>query len=583
MKQNLKEQLDRIKRLMPKLITEDVPTDVAPTTNTAATISNNNPWIKQAEELFAKRIGMESIDIYFEQALTKLGLISRQVGEEEPKILYDSVTKKITKVNWDRLTPIDVENLMRLEPVRNAFEQEFIENNRINLNVLMTDETGKQIIKSANLKFYTLIENYIKERPNIINSNNVKNFLLSSQEIAKEIFTTGWWTDLVNNINKTIGTKQLFRIFHKNLADSEAVKLREYGQKLIEEYSAYLRNDGGMRPIDTAEYEEKIYNYLLKLNTYTNDISKRIWNEFIEKMPKEAQEQFFGKVLPNGTKQNPVFTIQRLKQMVEYFEKLEPQFATEWTGWFQGFGRLCGDLFSLSIRRKGDFVKRLLNMGLAFETRLTRELVGNLEVKGGNVMKTFIKEMSYRCLALYVGYPAVMSAWEVFKLQYAQSTGHSPYLKLGFGQYYIFMTTFYPDNKDDAKDWLNIGQKGAAWDIWVKVFQRNYKQKFKDQHWYNLFWHSPIQEHISAFVNNPKTSEKNDDAILDEAQQAMNAALLKYQEDVRKMLYNDPKYKDIQNKDSVYNAAVQTFKDSLNQGKKDTIQGLKAEDIEIKN
>jgi len=590
MKHKLNEQLNRIKRLMPKILVEDVPATAisnAPVEPMPSNFTNNSGIATDMLEKLGKRIGMEEIDVYFEKALKKLNLISRESVETEAKILYDSVTKKITKINWDKLKPVDIENLMKLEPIRNAFEKEFIATNRINIEKFMKDEVAKEVVKRTNLRFYNLIETFVKETPNVINSSNVRNFIIDAGDLAKEIFTTEWFSGISRWYSINIGTTRVFQIFRKNLSNPEAVKMREYGQKLFEEYNAYLHNDGGLRPINTAEYEQKVYEYLLKLNTFTKDTSKRIWNELRANMPVEVQKQFFGQSV-NGTSLPPVYSLERLKQMITHFEKLDPKFATEWTGYFRGLYRMLGDLKLWGpniMKRKLDFCRRLINMGLAAEPRLAREFLDNIEVQGGRFGKTLKKELAYRALCMYFVYPAIMSAWEVYKLQHAQDTGHSPYFKLGMGQFYLFQLNFYPDDAKDAELWLKQGKTGAAKEIWLELFKKNYVKFFKQQSFYNIFWHSPIYEHISKYANDPKTSEKNEDAALNDADRIYNEALLKFQDDTRKMLYNDPKYKDLplESKDSIYNNSIQLFKDSASRGKADTTKLLQAKDVEATN
>lgn len=590
MKYKLNEQLNRIKRLMPKILVEDVTATAisnAPVEPIPSNFTNTiGPTTDMVEKL-GKRIGMEEIDVYFEKALKKLNLISREGVETEAKILYDSVTKRITKINWDKLKPIDIENLMKLEPIRNAFEKEFIATNRLNIEMFMKDEVAKEMVKKTNLRFYNLIETFIKETPNVINSSNVKNFIVDAADLAKEIFTKEWFTGMSRWFSINIGTTRLFQIFRRNLSNPESLKMREYGRKLFQEYDAYLHNDGGMRPIDTAEYEQKIYEYLLKLNTFTKDTSKRIWNELRENMPVEVQKQFFGQSV-SGAILPPVYSVERLKQMINHFEKLDPKFATEWTGYFQGLYRMMGDLKLWGPnmwKRKLDFGRRLLNLGLAAEPRLAREFLDNIEVQGGRFGKTLKKEMMYRAICMYFVYPAIMSAWEVYKVQFAQTVGRSPYFKLGLGQLYAFQLNFYPNDAKDSELWLEQGKEGMAPDIWLQLFNKNYVKFFKQQSFYNIFWHSPVYEHISKYANDPKTSEKNKNAAMSDADRVYNEALLKFQEDTRKMLYNDPKYKDLslESKDSIYNNSIQLFQDSASRGKADTTKLLEARDIEATN
>ena len=578
MRNKLNEQLERINRLMPRILIE---TDETINVDEAATAVSNSIFAR-AFEILENGLKGKNIDISFERLLEKWGLIVRENETLAPKIVFDKVTKRITKINWDRLTPTDLENFFKLQPIREAFEEQFITTNRININQFKTDQLARDFLKNVNLKFFTTVETYINQSANIIDSNAAKNWLEKTQDYIKELFSDIWYKGVTNWFNQNIGTKRIFQIFQTNLKDAESVKLREEGRELLKEYGAYLNNEGGLKPIETSEYEQKILNYLIKLNTYTRKKSKVIWNEMMLNMPAEVRTQFFGTSSAVG-KIDPVFTLDKLGDLIDYFQKMDPRIKAEWTGWFQGFGRMFRDLFSLSWSRKGTFAKRLLNMGLAFETRLSEELLNNVEVQGNSLWRAFMKEAAIRIGVMYFIYPAMLSIKEIAKLQYLQSYGHSPYFGMAGNEWYKFMITFEPEYKDDKKEWLKVGKEGAAKDIWWKLFKKYYGKKMEDQHWWNAFWHSPLYESIMTKINNPKTSEDNDEATLTESEKLQKEMLLKFQEELRNKLYNDPVYKDIQNKDSIWNVTMKHFEDSVSRSKADVKQIIDQGDVEVED
>ena len=582
MRNKLNEQLGRINRLMPKILIEDVAVaDETINVDEAATAVSNTIFAR-AFEILESSIKGKNIDIAFERLLEKWGLIVRENETLAPKIVFDKVTKRISKINWDRFTPQDLENFFKLQPIREAFEEQFIKSNRINIEQFKTDQVARDFLKNVNLKFFTTVETYINQAANIIDSSAAKNMLHKTENYIKNLFSNVWYKGVTNWFNQNIGTKRIFQIFQTNLKDAESVKLREEGKQLLKEYNEYLYNEGGLKPIETSAYEQKILNYLIKLNTYTRKKSKVIWNEMMLNMPSEVRTQFFGTNSANG-KVDPVFTLDKLADMIEYFQKMNPRIKAEWTGWFQGFGRMFRDLFSLSWSRKGTFAKRLLNMGLAFETRLSEELLNNVEVQGNSVARAFMKEATIRIGVMYFIYPAMVSIKEIAKLQYLQSYGHSPYFGMAGNEWYNFMITFEPEYKDDKKEWLKVGKEGAAKDIWWKLFQKYYGEKMKEQNWWNAFWHSPLYEIIMAKINNPKTSEDNEGATSTEAEQLQKEMILKYQKELRDKLYNDPIYKDIENKDSIFNVTMKALEDSINQSKADVKQIIDQGDVEVED
>jgi hypothetical protein len=579
MRNKINEQLERINRLMPKIISEDITatdeiTDLDEVTSTGTIYS-------RAFEYFETAIKGKNIDISFEKLLQKWGLIVRENETLAPKIVFDKVTKRITKINWDRFTPQDFENFFKLQPFREAFEEQFIKTNRINIQQFQTDQTARDFLKNVNLKFFTAIETYINQTSNIIDKSAAENLLNKTQDYIKQLFSPVWFKGVTNWFNENIGTKRIFQIFQTNLNDAEALKLRQEGQQLMEEYNQYLANEGGMRPIETAEYEQKILNYLIKLNTYTRKKSKVIWNELMQNMPEEVKTQFFGTTNATG-KVDPVFTIDKLGDLIDYFQKMNPRIKAEWTGWFQGFVRIFGDLFTKGKRLNTP--KRLINMALAFETRLADELLNNVEIKGNKLGRAFLYECKIRIGVMYLVYPAVLSAWEIAKLQALQTLGYSPYFKLGWDQWYIFMVTFEPEFKDDKKEWLAAGkgEEGAAKGIWWKLFKKYYAKNFDDQNWWNAFWHSPAYEGIMKYIDDKKTSEDNEEAAVTEAERIQKETKLKFQDELRDKLYNDPQYMNIENKDSIWNIAMKHFEDSVAMSKNDTKKIIDG-DVEVED
>jgi hypothetical protein len=580
MRNKLNEQLERINRLMPKIIVEDI-------TATDETIDLDeaappNITFSRAFEYLETAVKGKNIDISFEKLLQKWGLIVRENGTLAPKIVYDRVTKRITKINWDRFTPQDLENFFKLQPFREAFEEQFIKTNRINIQQLQTDQVARDFLKNVNLKFFTAVETYINQTANIIDKSAADNIANTVTNYVKELFSSVWYKGFVNWYNENIGSKRFVQIIKSNLSSNELVTIREEGETLLQQYNEYLKNEGGKTPIFTADYEQKIYNYLVKLNTYTKDASKRIWNELMKDMEPEVRKQFFGTVSATG-KVDPVFTIGKLNQMINYFEKLNPEFATEWTGWFQGIGRMIGDLFSFNLSRKVTFFRRLANMFIAFESRISKELVDNIEVKGNSLKRAFLREAVTRISVMYFIYPAIISAREVAKLQYIQSKGHSPYLKLGWDQYYAFMITFEPNIKEDKKEWLKVGQEGAALGIWLKLFKKYYGLEYDKTYLWNAFWRSPAYKYIMDYVNDPKTSQDNEGATTTKAEQLIQEARLKYHEELRNLLYTDPRYKDIDNKDSLWDLSMKHFEDSIVQSMTDTKKIINQGDVEVED
>lgn len=580
MRNKLNEQLERINRLMPKILIEDI--TATDEIRDLDEVAASNTIYSRAFEYLETSIKGKNIDISFEKLLEKWGLIVRENETLAPKIVFDSVTKRIRKINWDKFTPQDLENFFKLQPFREAFEEQFIRTNRINIQQFQTDQTARDFLRNINLKFFTAVETYINQTANIIDSNAAKNMLHKTEDYIKQLFSPTWFKGITNWFNENIGTKRIFQILQTNLNDAEAIKIRQEGKQLLEEYNAYLKNEGGMRPIETSNYEQKIYNYLLKLNTYVKKQSKKIWNEIMLTMPTEVRTQFFGVQSANG-KIDPVFSIDKLGDMIDYFQKMNPRIKAEWTGWFQGLGRMFGDLFSLNMSRKGNFLRRIINLGLAFETRIADELYNNIEIKGNSLTRAFLKEAKIRIGVMYLVYPAMLSVYEVAKLQYLQSYGHSPYFGMAGNEWYKFMITFEPEYKDDKKEWLKVGEEGAAPKIWWKLFQKYYGKKMSDQSWYNAFWHSPLYEKIISKANNPKTSEDNEEATLTEAEQLQKEMILKYQKELRDKLYNDPIYKDIENKDSIFNVTMKALEDSINQSKADVKQIIDQGDVEVEN
>jgi hypothetical protein len=299
-------------------------------------------------------------------------------------------------------------------------------------------------------------------------------------------------------------------------------------------------------------------------------------------MKPEVQKQFFGTVSVTG-KVDPVFTIGKLNQMIKHFEKLNPDFATEWTGWFQGIGRMAGDLFSFNLSRKVTFLRRSVNMFTAFESRISSELVDNIEVQGNSLKRAFLREAAIRISVMYFIYPAIISAREVAKLQYIQSQGHSPYLKLGWNEHIAFMTTFEPSFADDKKEWLKVGQEGAALGIWIKLFKKYYGLERDKTYLWNAFWRSPAYNYLKDYIQDPKTSQQNQGATTTQAEILIQNARLKYHEELRNLLYTDPKYKDIDNKDSIWNLSMKHFEDSIVQSRTDTKKIIDQGDVEVED
>lgn len=582
MRNKLNEQLAQINRLMPKIIVEDIiATDKI--TDLDAAAPQNITFLTRAFEYLETSIKGKNIDISFEKLLEKWGLIVRENETLAPKIVFDRVTKRVTKINWDRFTPQDLENFFKLQPFREAFEEQFIKNNRIDIQLLQTDQVARDFLKRVNLKFFTAVDTYINQTVNIIDKSAADGMVNNLKDWVKELFSDAWYKGFTNWYNKNIGSKRLIQIIKSNLSSNELVTLREEGEKLLQEYNEYLKNEGGKTPIFTANYEQKIYNYLVKLNTYTKDASKKIWNELMKDMKPEVKKAFFGTQSATGNV-DPVFSITKLNEMITYFEKLNPQFATEWTGWFTGLGRMAGDLLSFNWSRKKTFLRRFANMVIAFESRISKELVDNIEVKGNSLKRAFITELLIRIGVMYYIYPALIAAREVSKLQYIQDQGHSPYIGMAGKEWYNFMITFEPQYKDDKKEWLEVGQKGAAKDIWVKLFNKYHGiEKDKTHIFWNAFWRSPAYNYIIDYMDDPKTSQENQDATTNKADQLVKETRLKYQKELRDLLYTDPRYKDIDNKDSLWNLSMKHFEDSILQSKTDTKIIIDQGEVEVRD
>ena len=84
-------------------------------------------------------------------------------------------------------------------------------------------------------------------------------------------------------------------------------------------------------------------------------------------------------------------------------------------------------------------------------------------------------------------------------------------------------------------------------------------------------------------MDDPKTSQENQDATTNKADQLVKETRLKYQKELRDLLYTDPRYKDIDNKDSLWNLSMKHFEDSILQSKTDTKIIIDQGEVEVRD
>lgn len=495
----LNEELDKIKRLMG---IREINEDVTSIDNTASK-SGGELFLELMEEVATKKL-----EPWMEKKLEQTGLIS------SGKILYNKATSTIEKIEFAKLDAAELSLVMRQPVVRESMR-----------SLILKVEGGLETL-SNNVKFRKmigptackLIDSYVAETANTF-TKPLKDVVVTGVKYLTNkvytFFTENEFAQFVNTMfRNAVGKNFFYKLLQKTINGAEATALRKEGEQLLEEYNNFLTNngEGGNIRFDTTPWEERIYNYLTRVRSLQDTLCKKIWDELSINMPEEVRKNLLGWTDQMGMKRGGYFNVKQLKKLIGEIETLDPNITAQWTGWFQGFASIFTDLFSFKF---GNFFRRVVNMSFFFETRLKSELLGNLKTVNGSLAKAFIKESLIRVSVGYAVYPAFRAGWETTKELANKELGHPLYIG-GWGEFEKFRIVFAPKESFPGLE-PGKGQQGAASGIVWSQFKKHYNIFKEEANLSSLFWSSPVWDGYRAYMDDAKTSEKNINEVLTDA------------------------------------------------------------------